>query len=74
MIDWFWVAVLAAIAIAFRLMRPFMAYVLGPMVSKQALAAQPDTIHLEPGDDAAWADAGEAACDVNTGATTGSCF
>lgn len=57
MIDWYWVAILAAVAIAFRLMRPFMAYVLGPMVSGPALAAQPDTIHLEPGGEGTWADA-----------------
>jgi hypothetical protein len=56
MFDWYWVAGLAAVAIAFRLIRPVLAYVIAPAVSAQALAAQPDTIHLEPGESAAWGD------------------
>jgi hypothetical protein len=56
MFDWYWVAGLAAVAIAFRLIRPVLAYVIAPAVSAKALATQPDTIHLEPGENAGWGD------------------
>lgn len=56
MFDWFWVAALAAIVIAFRLVRPMLGFVLAPQISERVMAAQPDTIHLEPGDAAEWRD------------------
>lgn len=54
MFDWFWVAALAAIVLAFRLVRPLIGFVLAPEISAKAMAKQPDTIHLEPGDPAEW--------------------
>jgi hypothetical protein len=56
MFDWRWIAALAAVTLAFRLVRPILGFVLAPQIGAKALAAQPDTIHLEPGAGAAWSD------------------
>lgn len=57
MFDWYWVAALAVIVLAFRLVRPLLGFVLAPEISAKVMANQPDTIHLEPGDPSDWRDA-----------------
>ena len=52
----FWVAALLLVSIGWRVVRTFLAFVLAGPIAQQALAAQPDTIRLEPGDDSAWLD------------------
>jgi hypothetical protein len=60
-IPWFWlIGALAVIVCARPLSRLLIAGVFGPAVGKMALAAQPDTIHLEPAPPDAWRDAANA--------------
>lgn len=54
--NWTWLAVLAGVLLAWGLVRPVLAFVLGPQIAAKALAAQPDRIHLQPATDADWAD------------------
>lgn len=56
MFDWYWVAALAVIVLAFRLVRPLLGFILAPEISAKVMASQPSTIHLEPGDPAEWRD------------------
>lgn len=53
---WIWVAGLLAVVVAFRLIRPTLAFVLAPGIAQNALAAQPDNIHLDPAADSVWRD------------------
>ena len=53
---WMWVAGMLAVVVAFRLIRPTLAFVLAPRLAASALAAQPDQIHLDPAADSVWRD------------------
>jgi hypothetical protein len=60
-IPWLWlIGALAVVVCARPLSRLLIAGVLGPLVGKAGLAAQPDTIHLEPAPPDAWRDAANA--------------
>lgn len=52
----FWVAALLLVSIGWRVVRTFLAFVLAGPIAQQALAAQPDTIRLEPAGDSEWLD------------------
>ncbi len=55
--DLIWLAVLVLLLVSWTVIRPAVGFLFGPKIAARALAAQPDTIRLEPATDATWADA-----------------
>lgn len=55
--DLIWLAVLVLLLVSWTVIRPVVGFVFGPKIAAKALAAQPDTIHLEPCPDTTWDDA-----------------
>lgn len=53
--DLIWLAVLVLLLVSWTVIRPVIGFVFGRGISARALAAQPDTIHLEPCADDSWA-------------------
>lgn len=53
----FWVAALLLVTIGWRVVRTLLAFVLAGPIAQKALAAQPDTIRLEPGQETDWINA-----------------
>ncbi len=54
--DLIWLAVLVLLLVSWTVIRPVVGFLFGRGISRRALAAQPDTIHLEPCTDSEWTD------------------